>query len=77
MTNRFLAIALEEFAGVTEVLPAIQYLFLWDIRTSERVKKAIWKFVTARQLSGPPIAVLHLDDKWGSWQQVHWEVGDR
>jgi len=51
--------ALEQLAGesVTKVLPTLQNLSLWGPQPSEPVKKAIGKFVAARQLSGCPVAV--------------------
>ncbi|KAI9443723.1 hypothetical protein F5148DRAFT_269890 [Russula earlei] len=51
--------ALQDLSGqsVTEVLPALQNIFLGSKRPSEPVRKAIGEFVTARQLSGHPVAV--------------------
>jgi hypothetical protein len=72
------ALALEQLARerVTEALPALQKLFLYGLQPSDPVKKAIGKFVAARQLSGRPVAVHHRR-WWGeAWQQMHWEVGD-
>jgi len=43
--------------GVTEVLPALQNVFLEDLLSSGRAEKAIGKIVAARQLSGRPVAV--------------------
>jgi hypothetical protein len=69
--------ALEDLAGerVTEVLPALQNLFVESRQPSEPVKKAIGKFLAARRLSGRPVTVHHRK----SWRQdyVLWEVGDR
>jgi len=45
----------------TEVLPALQSLYLEELDPSERVKEAIGKFVDARQLSNRPIAVFKWD----------------
>jgi hypothetical protein len=60
------ALALEQPAAsgesVTEALPALQNLFLQGPQPSKPVKKAIGKFVDARQFSGRPVAV-HL----GEW----------
>jgi len=72
------ALALEELAGerLTEALPTLQNLFLSGPQPSDPVKKAIWKFVAARQLSGRPVAVHHRDWPKLAWQQMHWEVGD-
>ncbi|KAI9449313.1 hypothetical protein F5148DRAFT_1153181 [Russula earlei] len=51
--------ALEELAKerVTEVLPALQNIFLTGLKPSESVPKLIERFITARQLSGHPVAV--------------------
>ena len=50
---------LQELVGerVTEVLPALQALFLEEPLPSGPVQEAIGKFVAARQLAGHPIAV--------------------
>ena len=42
---------------VTEVLPALQSLFLEEPLQSEPVQDIMWQFVAARQLAGHPIAV--------------------
>jgi hypothetical protein len=69
---------LEDLTGerVTEVLPALQNLFVQSRQPSELVKKAIGKFVSARRLEGLPV-IAH---QWpgGSWNEdyVLWEVGD-
>jgi hypothetical protein len=44
---------------VTEVLPALQSLFLDDPLPPRSVQKTIGQFVAARQLSSQPIAVFH------------------
>ena len=44
---------------VTEVLPALQGLFLDDSLPPRTVQKTIGQFVAARQLSSQPIAVFH------------------
>ena len=57
----FVAPALQELSGerVREVLPALENLFLeWPLQSGP-VKRAIRKFITARQLSGWPVAVRH------------------
>jgi hypothetical protein len=79
--------ALEQLAGesVTEALPALQNLFLEGPQPSEPVKKAIGKFVAARQLSDHPVSVHHRTDERSTWQQVdseaggflEWEAGDQ
>jgi len=48
---------------VTEVLPALQSLFLEELHPSGPVQEAIEKFVAARKLAGYPIAVSHWDGK--------------
>jgi hypothetical protein len=55
------AIALQELVGerVTEVLPALQTLFLEEVHPSGPVQEATGKFVAARQLAGHPIAASH------------------
>ena len=54
-----IAPALQELVGerVTEVLPALQNLFLAELQPSGLVQQAIGQFVSARQLVGRPIAV--------------------
>ena len=51
--------ALNELVGerVTEVLPALQTLFLEESPLSRPVQEAIGRFVVARQLAGHPLAV--------------------
>jgi hypothetical protein len=51
--------ALQELTGerVTEVLPALQNIFLRGPRISGPVKKALKVFTTARRLSGRPVTV--------------------
>jgi hypothetical protein len=69
--------ALEDLAGegVTEVLPLLQNLFLQLPQPSEPDKKAIGKFISARQLSGRPVTVHHRECLGQVY--VLWEVGDR
>jgi len=43
--------------GVTEVLPALQNLFIINFQSSALIKKAIGEFVAARELSGHPVIV--------------------
>jgi hypothetical protein len=54
-----IASALQELVGerATEVLPALQTLFLRDLSLSGPVQDAIDEFVAARQLAGHPVAV--------------------
>ena len=56
---QLVAPALQELAGgrVTEVLPALQNLFLHDPEPSEAVKGAIGQFIAERQHSDCPVAV--------------------
>jgi hypothetical protein len=51
--------SLQELVGgrTTEVLPALQSLFLEELHPSGRFDKAIGKFVAARQLSNHPVAI--------------------
>ncbi|KAI9433236.1 hypothetical protein F5148DRAFT_1154927 [Russula earlei] len=58
--------ALEELAmeKVAEVLPTLQTRFFKELQPSGPVHETIEKFVTARRLSGRPIAV----DRWGELQ---------
>ena len=62
---RLVAPALQELAGerATEVLPALQNLFLrtGDWRPSGPVKEAIEQFIAARQLHGHPVTVHYWD----------------
>ena len=46
---------------MTEVLPALQSLFLEEINSSGPVREAVEKFVAARHLAGHPITVSHWD----------------
>jgi hypothetical protein len=54
-----IAPALEELVGdrATEVLPALQNLFLEGLQPSEPVQEGIAKFIATRQLSGHPVTV--------------------
>ena len=56
-----IAPALQELAGerVTEILPTLQNITLEHriYGEPEPVPKAIWEFVTTRQLSGCPVAI--------------------
>ena len=58
-----IAPALQELVGerVSEVLPALQNLFLEELHPSGPVQEAIEKFVAVRQLSCHPISVSHWD----------------
>ena len=67
-----LAPALQELVGerATEVLPALQNLFLVELRPSGPVQQAIELFVYARQLFGHPIAV----SQWIVGENEQWEI---
>jgi len=58
---RLIAPAFQELAGerATEVLPALQNLFLrvYDWQPSGPVEEAIGQFITTRQLYGYPVTV--------------------
>ncbi len=58
----FVAPALQELSGerVTEVLPALETLFLEGPQPSGPVKGPIGNFIAARQLAGCPVTVRHL-----------------
>jgi hypothetical protein len=58
-----LAPALQELSGesVTEELPALQNLYIQDLKPSGPVQEAIGQFVAARQLSGLPVSVHRWD----------------
>jgi hypothetical protein len=63
------AIALQELTGerVTRALPALQNLFLEGNRTSGPAHEVIVRFLTsltARLLSGYPVAVHSWDGRW-------------
>jgi hypothetical protein len=66
-----IAPALEELVGerATEVLPALQSLFL-EVKPSAAVQKAIDKFIATRQLSNHPIVISHWDGKPAGWWTV-------
>jgi hypothetical protein len=63
---QLVAPALQELTRerVTEVLPALQLLFLQGPEPSEAVQEAIGQFITERQLSDCPTAVHWV---WGGW----------
>ena len=56
-----IASALQELVGerVTEILPALQNIFLEDFPSSSPVPEGIGVFIAARELSGRPIVVHH------------------
>jgi hypothetical protein len=51
--------------AVTEVLPALQNIFIEGTQASESVQESIEKFISARQLFGRPVTVHHRER--GSW----------
>jgi hypothetical protein len=73
----FVAPALQELYGerVTEVLPALQNLFLTGPIPSGPVKEAIRKFIATRQLFSYPVTVHHWDSIWREYKR--WEVDDQ
>jgi hypothetical protein len=60
---RRIAPALQELIGegAKEVLPSLQSIHLWGLQMSGVVPKLIEQFVTARHVSGHPIAVIPWD----------------
>jgi hypothetical protein len=56
---RCIAFSLQELVGerAADVFPALETLFLEELRPSGPVKEAIGQFVAARQLLGHPVAV--------------------
>jgi len=59
-----IAPALKELTGgrTTEVLPALQNIFLEGFRSSEPVQEGIKQFISARQLTNRPVAISF---RWG------------
>jgi hypothetical protein len=55
-----IAAALQELAGagITEVLPSLQNIFVEKLELSGPFQENIGQFVAARQLSGRPIAIF-------------------
>ena len=61
----------------TEVLPSLLYLFFEGFRPSGRVHEATKPFVTARQQSGFPVAVLRWVRELDGYSEFgDWEVDD-
>jgi hypothetical protein len=60
--------ALQELFGesATEVLPSLRHLFLGRSAESGSIQEAIQPFISARQLSGQPVAVYH----WEGGQRI-------
>jgi hypothetical protein len=58
------ALALRELVGerVTEVLPALETIFLDELVPSRRFKKCIGRFVAARLRAGHPITVSRWEE---------------
>jgi len=73
----FVVQVLEDLAGEsgTDMLPTLQNIYLEDPSPSEPLRKAIGKFIAARQLSNCPVVVLHwareggwkIDPTVGNW----------
>jgi len=61
---------------VTEVLPALQKLFIFDEYPSEGSRKAVAIFVAARRCSGHPVSVHHGPWSSGEGEDSEWEDGD-
>ena len=59
--TRFVAPALQKLVkeSVTNVLPALESIFLEELKPSRRVQGTIRQFIAARQLLGHPVAVSH------------------
>jgi len=71
--------ALQAFTDerATEVLPSLLYLFFEGFRPSGRVHEATKPFVTARQQSGFPVAVLRWVRELDGYSEFgDWEVDD-
>jgi hypothetical protein len=51
--------------GSTDVLPALETLFLKGLQPSGRTQEAIEQFITTRRLLGHPVAVSHWDGTGG------------
>jgi hypothetical protein len=59
----FVALALQDLDGerVTQMLPMLQYLFFEGSQPSGAAKKAMEKFIAARQFSGYPVTMNALE----------------
>jgi hypothetical protein len=57
----FIALALQQLVGerATEVLPNLRDLFMEGSKTPRTVRRVMQPFLTARRLSGQPVAVRH------------------
>jgi hypothetical protein len=64
---------LQEFVmeRVSEVLPALQNLFLEGTVPPGPVQEGIGQFVTARQLSGHPVAFSRWERKKNKWDEMY------
>ena len=67
-----IAAALQKLIGsrITEVLPGLQNILVEGLEPSGTLQEYIGQFITARQLSGHPIAV----SDWHRWDPVHMEL---
>jgi hypothetical protein len=69
---------LQELSGerVVEALPTLQSLFLEGTVPSGPVQGGIDHFVTARQLSGHPVALLSWNREENKWDEMHVFIDD-
>jgi hypothetical protein len=61
-----IAPALQELVGgrTTEVLPALQNLYLDGLQPSGPVQEGIQQFVAARQVTSHPLTIAHWEKHW-------------
>ena len=75
LSSPLIALALKKLIGgrTTEVLPALQNVFLEGFSPSEPVEKGIARFISARQLIDHPVAlfVWDKDPVWASDSEVY------
>jgi hypothetical protein len=72
------ASALQDLVGerVTEILPALQNIFLEGFKSSDPVPEGIAKFVAARELYGRPVIVRHQEKQQWRYYLLR-KTGDR
>ena len=60
---RIFAPGLQQLVGesATDVLPALESIFLEELQPSGPIQEAFGQFLAARQLFGHPVAISHLD----------------
>jgi hypothetical protein len=65
--------ALQELVGgrVTEVLPALQNIFLESLQPSGPIQKAIGQFVAARQVASQPIGITRWENNL-MWEEYNY-----